>query len=424
MALFVVVLVLLCECFRLSEEKLYITFRTQTCGPPRGEICVEIRKCPFFDDLLDRSPIPRPRSVINIIRAHHCDFQGNVPFVCCNRTAPIYAPPPTLAPLPYTHPAYSSPEQEFTQRTQTKRTTRATKRRSRTTAQPFYDSYSDVSETLLSHANFRMLPQDTCGPISTNARITNGRLTDLNEFPWMALIAYKSVSDDSDEDVVFKCAGTLITDRFVLTAAHCILDTTIRGVRLGEYDLDSAKDCNPDSGYCAPPPQDFAIENIHVHPEYDDTGLRHDIALIKLTMSANINFANVQPICLPTSDTNLNGKNVIVSGWGVTENGLKSPVLRKASIPVVSLPDCRKTYQRFPPITSSQICAGGTGAVDSCAGDSGGPLKFIGQVDDTPRFIQYGIVSYGPKYCGTHGKPGIYTNVFKYMEWILDHPVH
>lgn len=77
-------------------------------------------------------------------------------------------------------------------------------------------------------------------------------------------------------------------------------------------------------------------------------------------------------------------------------------------------------YNRFAPISSNQICAGGYQGKDSCGGDSGGPLTTVNKFDELPRYIQYGIVSYGPRHCGTEGKPGIYTRVFKYMTWILD----
>ncbi|KAJ8953051.1 hypothetical protein NQ314_007426 [Rhamnusium bicolor] len=100
--------------------------------------------------------------------------------------------------------------------------------------------------------------------------------------------------------------------------------------------------------------------------------------------------------------------------------GYKSSELMKVSIPVLQISDCQKNYKRFASITTNQICAGGYKGKDSCGGDSGGPLQYVGLIDGTSRFIQYGIVSYGPKHCGINGQPGIYTRISKYMEWILD----
>ncbi|XP_060534542.1 serine protease grass-like [Cylas formicarius] len=132
--------------------------------------------------------------------------------------------------------------------------------------------------------------------------------------------------------------------------------------------------------------------------------------------------ANIKPICLPVSEINddLTGKSAIVSGRGATEKGYKSPILLKVSVPVLPLSVCLKVYQQFAPITDQQICAGGYNGRDSCGGDSGGPMKYVGLVDGSPRYIQYGIVSFGPRQCGADGQPGIYTRIGSYIQWILD----
>lgn len=67
-----------------------------------------------------------------------------------------------------------------------------------------------------------------------------------------------------------------------------------------------------------------------------------------------------------------------------------------------------------------QVCAGGVSGVDSCSGDSGGPLKLPGPVGNSFSYVQHGIVSYGPKNCGTPGTPAVYTRVAYYMDWILN----
>lgn len=100
--------------------------------------------------------------------------------------------------------------------------------------------------------------------------------------------------------------------------------------------------------------------------------------------------------------------------------GFKSPELLKVALPVLPIINCQRVYSRFAPITTKQICAGGFQGRDSCGGDSGGPLTTVNKFNGIPKYIQYGIVSYGPRHCGTEGKPGIYTRVSKYMLWILD----
>ncbi|CAH1116588.1 unnamed protein product [Phaedon cochleariae] len=362
----------------MSPDKSFIS---RSCKSSMGERCIKLRHCPFFDTLIQNSPRPLPRAVFNIIRRHHCGAIENIPYVCCNATTDSLTP---------------ALKEKNDQATMT-------------------DAFS---ESLMMHPNYKMLPRN-CGPVMTellSSRITNGRTTGLNEFPWMALIAYRT--DEDDGDAIFKCAGTLISNRFVLTAAHCILDSTIIGVRLGEYDVDKTEDCDKNTLYCAPLPQDIPIENIFVYPDYSRRGWKNDIAMIKLAVPANFTD-NVQPICLPTKDVDLTGKFVTISGWGVTETGFQSSILRKAFVSVLKLSDCQKIFKKIPP-TATQICAGGSGGVDSCAGDSGGPLKIEEKLGGTVRFVQHGIVSYGRRQCGTNGVPAIYTRLAKYMKWILD----
>lgn len=362
-------------------KSVLVPFPTKPCQSQLGQVCIEVRKCPYFDDLLKRSTIPRPRNIVKIIREKHCGFHGNTPYVCCSV--------PT---------------------TQTETTTKVMDATTTDIVPP-----SIKISPFKYHPNYNLLPNDICGPISTNSRITNGKKTDIGEFPWMALIAY-----NSDGGIDFRCGGTLISEWFVLTAAHCISNTTIAGVRLGEHDIDNKEDCSPDGKYCAPPTQDYFIMKTIIHPEYNARTFANDIALVVLSTPANLSLTNVKPICLPFGDSDLSGRFATVSGWGVTEDGYKSAQLLKVSMPVLPISHCQSIYQNFAPINEKQICAGGYKGRDSCGGDSGGPLSYVGSVEGTIRYMQFGIVSYGPRHCGTDGKPGIYTRVSEYLKWILD----
>lgn len=149
-------------------------------------------------------------------------------------------------------------------------------------------------------------------------------------------------------------------------------------------------------------------------------------------------LGNVKPICLPYGEllhAKLEEQEMVVAGWGATEEGnqnfcfilyffiivgSKSMVLRKVTIPVMSQEECQILYHDLKPITKKQICAGADHGRDSCSGDSGSPLKRIDLINGSPRYVQYGIVSFGPTHCGISGRPGIYTNLQKYMKWILD----
>lgn len=71
-------------------------------------------------------------------------------------------------------------------------------------------------------------------------------------------------------------------------------------------------------------------------------------------------------------------------------------------------------------IVNSHICAGGEEGIDSCNGDSGGPLMYYHVREGGSKFFEHGIVSNGPTRCGTLGQPAVYVRIAYYIKWILD----
>uniref|UniRef100_A0A2M4AL94 CLIP domain-containing serine protease n=2 Tax=Anopheles triannulatus TaxID=58253 RepID=A0A2M4AL94_9DIPT len=253
-----------------------------------------------------------------------------------------------------------------------------------------------------------------CGLESLTDRIVGGSETSLDEFPWYALLEYESKKGVRE----FKCGGSLINQRYVLTAAHCLanrkLDDGERlvSVRLGEHNTATEVDCNPD--FCADPVQDFGFERLIVHELYEKNGKtqHHDIALIRLDRDVTMG-TYVSPVCLPPEDfvPSDSTSNITVVGFGHTGRRKHSGVKLKASFPVFDQQECDTKWSTVP-IIPQQLCAGGIFGIDSCTGDSGGPLM-------TQRlfWVQEGIVSFGNN-CALEGWPGIYTRVSAYMDWI------
>ncbi|XP_052892810.1 phenoloxidase-activating factor 3-like [Anopheles moucheti] len=256
-----------------------------------------------------------------------------------------------------------------------------------------------------------VLDLEGCGAYSED-RIAFGQDAKLFQYPWMALLKPKIGS--------FLCGGTLINERYVLSAAHCLKHTDIAIVRLGEFDLRNTTDCDKRGELCAPPPQDISVERIIVHENYSARRKVNDIGLIRLARAASFND-NVSPICLPVSPvmrTTL--KFYFVAGWGATESAPFSDKLQFTKLSLLANDECERQLLIVDPYTKlndNQICAIGTKLSDNCVGDSGGPLKSISV---NARYVQYGLVSFGLPTCGKQSAPGVYTRVESYINWILD----
>ena len=128
----------------------------------------------------------------------------------------------------------------------------------------------------------------------------------------------------------------------------------------------------------------------------------------------------------------LSGRNATVIGWGYigydphggagqgdfTTLGVGSGLQQKLELPLLTPSQCKKKYGKFE-VEEGQVCAGGETGKDSCKGDSGGGLLLSDIRGDevSPPWYLIGVVSFGSKYCG-NGKPGVYTRVSHYKEWI------
>ncbi|XP_052836754.1 serine protease 7-like [Drosophila gunungcola] len=266
-----------------------------------------------------------------------------------------------------------------------------------------------------------LLPQPpTCGGVAIRNRIYDGKDTDLNEFPWMVLLEYRNRWGGLSPS----CAGSLINQLYVLTAAHCLTGRIEReigplaSVRLGEHDTRTAVDCPAGGGSCAPEVQRLGFAEIRAHERYSEQSKNqvHDIGLIRL--ERNVRYSdNVRPICLPSAvgpEVRQAGQQFTVAGWGRTLKMARSPIKQKVSLNYVDPAKCRQRFSQIKiAVESTQLCAGGQFRQDSCDGDSGGPLmRFRGD-----SWVLEGIVSFGYK-CGLKDWPGVYTNVAAYDIWI------
>ncbi|XP_075163211.1 ovochymase-like [Haematobia irritans] len=275
-------------------------------------------------------------------------------------------------------------------------------------------SSSSRKPRLMNHSgNHLTTEEEGCGLINqTTPKIVGGDESQIGAWPWMALLGYDPYSVRP-----FKCGGTLISNRHVITAAHCIR-RDLSFVRLGEFDLSTESETTH---------KDINIIKHAKHPDFGKNQ-RSDLAI--LLLETVVQFTDlIAPICMPNS-IQLRSKSYVksmpyVAGWGNTEQGgSTSNVLKEAQLPVWENDYCRQIYQRLLPSVpdteydDSVICAGYTvGGTDTCQGDSGGPLMIPELYKGLTRYYLIGIISYGHG-CGK--VPGIYMSTQHWMDWIIE----
>ncbi|XP_045541205.1 uncharacterized protein LOC106709185 [Papilio machaon] len=240
----------------------------------------------------------------------------------------------------------------------------------------------------------------SCAP-SKIPLIVGGKVVSIKDFPHMALIGWVKLNYDG---YAWRCGGSLISDRFVLTAAHCAYeerDNSIvmgppRVVQLGSSYLDD------------PNAVVMKISTVIRHPRYKLPKAYYDIALVK--MSDAVTFSEfIRPACLGVPPTP--NESFIATGWGRTEfGGDQSRELRSVSLDVWEPEECRRALgksRKLPngPSSDSQICAGvREGGKDTCQGDSGGPA----QIQDGCIWRVVAVTSVG-RSCGAPNTPALYA---------------
>lgn len=229
--------------------------------------------------------------------------------------------------------------------------------------------------------------------------IVGGTPAVKGEFPFQVSIQSSSGSHF--------CGGSLIKPNWVLTAGHCVQGSSAMKIVVGLHNQSDL------SGT-----ETFTAKKIIAHPDYNDSTLDFDYALIQLSGDSKFRpiDLNKVEIAIPDGPEQF---MVWTSGWGTTSEGSYTlpKILQKVEIPLVSTAVCNSKEAYDGDITERMICAGlKQGGKDSCQGDSGGPL-FTQQASGD--FTLVGVVSWGIG-CARPNKYGVYSKVNVMVDWIME----
>lgn len=292
--------------------------------------------------------------------------------------------------------------------------------------------------------------------LKLEARVIGGNDARLGDSPWSAsLQALVSRPGTGGVEYRHYCGGTIISEYYILTAAHCLDFMVGRESRLFVV----IGDLNWRMSAASLHGRRFGVEKLIIHGGYKSTAFGHDIGLIKTKESMKPLKVNgryiVNSVCLPERNEEHSGEAELV-GWGLFSNRNEmADSLQIADVPILPRPLCVDLYRRrtgliqwligIELITEKQICAGTFGR-GICQGDSGSALVFNEKIpsggdgnnkptvgsstggrlksnlmrDHQQRATIIGTVAFGGiRRCSYQSLPGVYMQTSKYLDWIL-----
>ncbi|XP_056433194.1 serine protease 33-like [Gadus chalcogrammus] len=250
-----------------------------------------------------------------------------------------------------------------------------------------------------------------CGkpPLGQN-RVVGGIDANEGAWPWQVDIQTQSAGH--------VCGGSLISESWVLSAAHCFPNVHDLGPYIIYVGRHKQKGFNMHQ-------ESHRVRRVVVPESYVEPQRGNDLALVEL--SRPVFWSDyVQPICVPDQGALFpGGLDCMVTGWGHIRDNVALPglgVLQQVRVPIISSPSCQQLFDVNPgdpedhvEILPDELCAGyPEGGRDACQGDSGGPLV-CSMANAT--WVQAGVVSFGLG-CAAKNRPGVYARVSSFSDLI------
>nr|XP_040227156.2 collagenase-like [Anopheles coluzzii] len=233
-------------------------------------------------------------------------------------------------------------------------------------------------------------------------RVVGGALATAGQFPYaVGLVTHTGVIFTG------RCAGSLISANYVLTAASCVQSATSAFAYLGGLRVDD----QPEQGR-----ERLLIERFILHTSFVEGGENFDVALGRLPRS--VSFTDrIRPIRLPNRrqvQATFAGQQGTVFGWGRFGSGISnSAELRFGRAEIITNLACRVSLPTNT-IGDAHMCTDGS-VSSPCAGDNGAPLTIV---DADGITTQVGVFSFNSVLGCDAGRAAVYTRLSAYLDWI------
>jgi len=224
-----------------------------------------------------------------------------------------------------------------------------------------------------------------------SGRIVGGSTAAANQFRYQASLRGSAATAGHF------CGGTLVSNRWVVSAAHCTISRTAANTRvvLGAHSRTTGG-------------TSFTLAQLRNHQNYNGNTLANDICMLQTAATVGTTAA-IAPAALGSAFVNTGA--AVASGWGQTSHpGSAAANLQFLNVAVITLADCRArhTVGNRASVHDNTICTLSPSGQGMCMGDSGGPLN---QGNTVIGAVSWGIAC-------ANGFPDVFARISTHRAWI------